>query len=34
MAEKYVADMARYQADAFNERKAIEAELADILAKM
>lgn len=34
MAEKYVADMARYQADAFNERKEIEAELADILAKM
>lgn len=34
MAEKYVADMVRYQADAFNERKEIEAELADILAKM
>ena len=34
MAEKYVADMTRYQADAFNERKEIEAELADILAKM
>lgn len=34
MAEKYVADMARYQADAFNEHKEIEAELADILAKM
>ena len=34
MAEKYVSDMARYQADAFNERKEIEAELADMLAKM
>ena len=33
MAEKYVSDMARYQADAFNERKEIEAELADMLAK-